>query len=356
MIDTTTAHADVAALQKLVIDGYLTCRPHPTADLVIWNYTPRCQFEHCWTDETLMCRGLITTGTGQIVARPFKKFFNLSEHQGDLPLEQFTVTAKMDGSLGILYFTKDWEPHIATRGSFTSDQAIRATQVLQERYGEWIREFSLMSHYTYLFEIIYPSNRIVVDYGDMEDIVLLAIINTQSGVEQRLHEIPIDWPWPVVKRYDGIKDLSQLQAIQEDNAEGFVIRFESGLRLKLKFAEYVRLHRLITQVNARVIWDLLRNNQPLDEMLERVPDEFYNWVKRTRDGLTAQFNQIERECKATVELVQGLPTRKEQAAIITKSAYPGVTFALLDHKNHQEAIWKLLYPDASRPFKIGEEG
>src|SRR5690242_15452026 len=111
MTTPTRTNVDITKLWALADAGYLTMRPHPTANLAIWNYTPRCQFERYWTPEMLMCRGLITTPDGEIVARPFPKFFNLDEHQGDLPLEPFTVTAKMDGSLGILYWL-DGKPQI----------------------------------------------------------------------------------------------------------------------------------------------------------------------------------------------------------------------------------------------------
>ena len=347
---------DLSAFREREALGLIACRPHPTGKLLIWNYTQKCQFEQAWDEVIIQARGLITTPAGEIVARPFEKFFNLDQHQGDLPLEPFTVTAKMDGSLGILYWL-DGKPQIATRGSFTSEQAAKATTMLYEKYGG--RLTSLPPSYTYLFEVIYPDNRIVVDYGAMEDLVLLAVIHTETG-----HEVDIHWPtasrvfrdvFPLVKRYDGISDIAQLRAIEEENAEGFVIRFRSGLRLKLKFAEYVRLHRLITKVNARVIWDLLRSGQPFDELLERVPDEFYAWVKRTRDALTAQFSLIEMQCQEVVKQVQDLPTRKEQAAVIVKTRYPGVAFAMLDQKNYQETIWKLLHPEATRPFKIDEE-
>ena len=357
------ASIDLDAFREREVRGLLTCREHPTGKLVIWNYTQKCQFEQAWDEVTMQARGLITTPGGTIVARPFKKFFNLDQHQGDLPVSPFVVTAKADGSLGILYFL-DGKPQIATRGSFTSDQAIKANELLHSMHG--VDLHLLKPEYTYLFEIIYPQNRIVVDYGTMEDLVLLAVIHTETGDEVALHAhgntrvgfqslYALREVFPVVKCYDGINDLAQLRAIREENAEGFVIRFANGLRLKLKFAEYVRLHRLLTQCTARTIWELLRNAQPFDELLERVPDEFYGWVRRTRGDLTAQFDRIERECERTVELVRDLPTRKEQAAIITKAHYPGVTFAMLDQKNYQEAIWKLLYPEASRPFKIDED-
>src|SRR5579885_481968 len=172
------ATVDVGSLWELVENGYLTGRSHPSADLIIWNYTAKAQYEKHWTEETMMCRGLITTSAGEIVARPFPKFFNYEEYEGQIPKEPFTVTEKMDGSLGILYFV-DGKPAIATRGSFTSEQAIRATAILRERY----EHFPFSPHYTYLFEIIYPGNRIVVDYGKMDDLVLLATIYTKTGAE-----------------------------------------------------------------------------------------------------------------------------------------------------------------------------
>ena len=42
---------------------------------------------------------------------------------------------------------------------------------------------TLDREYTYLFEIIYPSNRIVVDYGSSRRLVLLAAVHTQTGIE-----------------------------------------------------------------------------------------------------------------------------------------------------------------------------
>ncbi len=343
---------NIEALQQLVKDGYLTARPHPTAALLIWNYTPKTQYERYWTPETLMCRGLITRTDGTVVARGFKKFFNYEEITEPLPLEPFTVTEKLDGSLGVS-FAYDDKPQIATRGSFTSEQAIRANHMLQERYSD----FHFRPNYTYLFEIVYPENRIIVNYGAQEDLILLAVIVTETGEEIDIHSDALKdtWPFPIVKRFDGISDIVELRKIEQENAEGFVIRFENGLRVKMKFAEYVRLHRIVTHVNARIIWDLLRTNQSLEPLLERVPDEFYRWVKRTREDLLSQFATIEMQCREVVQRVEGLPTRKEQAMIVTKEKYPGIVFAMLDKKNYADMIWKLLYPEASRPFVVDEE-
>lgn len=351
------ATIDLAAFRQREEQGLLTCRAHPGGHLLIWNYTSACQFSRAWDAITRQARGLITTPDGQIVARPFEKFFNLDEQPGDLPAEPWTATAKMDGSLGILYWL-DGVPRIATRGSFTSEQAIQATAMLHRTDPRRLRA-ALDPRVTYLFEIIYPGNRIVVDYGTREELVLLAAIETETGVEQNIHtgeqQARCADLFPLVARYDGLADLAHLRAIQEENAEGFVIRFASGLRVKLKFAEYVRLHRLLTQLNARVIWDLLRTGQPFDDVLERVPDEFFAWVTRTRARLLASYWRIWQDCHRTYEQVRDLPTRKEQAAIATRTPYAAMVFSLLDGRDPAEQVWKQVRPGAERPFRSEEQ-
>src|SRR5438132_2764187 len=155
--------------------GYLSCRKHPTDDLLIWNYTQKTQWERNWTPETRMCRGLITTSAGEIVARPFEKFYNAGEwlSMGNaIPVEPFEVYEKLDGSLGILYHLANGGWAIATRGAFESPQAQVGTGLLDGLPAT----FEPSPRYTYLFEIIYPENRIVVNYGDRRELVLLAVI------------------------------------------------------------------------------------------------------------------------------------------------------------------------------------
>ncbi|MFN8393800.1 MAG: RNA ligase [Bacteroidia bacterium] len=340
-------HIDIDAHWDLEARGYLQIGRHPSHPLLIHNYSQTTQYERNWTLETLMSRGLITDLEGRVVARPFGKFFNLDEHvglMGPVPEEPFEVYEKMDGSLGII-FHWDGKHEIATRGSFQSDQAIKATEIFAKKYAH----LQLNPEHTYLVEIIYPDNRIVVDYGGLEDLVLLAVMETATGRELPLMDIGL----PLVRRYDGVSDLEALRSIQEDNKEGFVVRFKSGLRVKLKFEEYVRLHRIVTGVNTRTVWEALMTGESLEAFLERVPDEFYKWVRNVEADLREQFQAIEETCKREFRTFE---TRKEAAAYFQAACtYPAILFRMLDGRPYDEIIWKLIRPEHQKAFSADAE-
>lgn len=341
---------DIDNLQKYIDEKLISVQKHPTEELFIYNYTQICQFKGVWDDTTLMCRGLITDKEGNVIARPFKKFFNVQEVENKLPDGDYEVWEKMDGSLGILYWVGD-TPYIATRGSFTSDQAKKGTEMLHERYKSIYKYFD--RNKTYLFEIIYPSNRIVVDYKDKEELILLAIIDVETGEEESiLTAIPME----KAKRYTQM-NLEHAMQVAPQDSEGFVLRWQNGYRLKYKFEEYVRLHRLLTQVTRRTIWDLLRNKQPFDELLDRIPDEFFQWVKNTESELRNEYKEIEDVAKLAFQTYDlHNMTRKEAAEIITTryKKFASVIFLMLDNRDYSHEIWGRLKPPADKPFKQDE--
>lgn len=154
-------------LSKDIINAYLdkkliSMQKHPDTDLYILNYTPKCQYDKLWDGFTKQCRGLIIDDKGNIKARPFSKFFNIEEHQPEeIPNEPFIVTVKEDGSLGITYWIGN-KPFIATRGSFTSPQAIKANEMIKEKYSNNFNNIiKYKDEFTFLWEIIFKENRIV---------------------------------------------------------------------------------------------------------------------------------------------------------------------------------------------------
>jgi hypothetical protein len=326
-------------LYELVEKGYLTTQKHPLVDLHIFNYSQKAQYSGYWDEYTIISRGLITDSYGNIVARPFKKFFNLEEHNEPIKSSIEEITEKMDGSLGILFFI-DNKPYLATRGSFSSEQAIKGTEILHKKYSH----INFQKHITYLFEIIYPQNRIVVDYQEREDLILLAMIETKTGKDLPL----LDIGTPLVKRYENTIDINTLKNLEEKNREGFVVRFNDGLRLKVKFKEYVRLHRVLTRINAVDIWEYLKDKKDFNELLDKVPDEFYKWVHKTVDKLNFDYKKIEETAKSEYkELID----RKSTAEYFKKCSYPAIMFKILDNRDYSEFIWKLIKPKAEKPFR-----
>jgi RNA ligase len=341
---TMTNIQELTELTRMLAEGYISVRRHPTAPLQIYNYTAKAQYDNVWNPATLTCRGLITDETGMIVARPFAKFFNL-EQMETLPDEPFEVYEKLDGSLGILYWVGE-EPSIATRGRFDSRQAQVATRLL--------RDYDLSAldrRLTYLFEIIYPENRIVVDYGARRELVLLAVIDTATG-----HEYPLpEAGFPVAQRYDGVNDLASLQAQSWDNTEGFVVRFAGGMRVKVKCAEYVRLHRLLTGVTEKmVLEEYLMTDADINSLCERVPDEFNAWLRRTVNNFRAQYTQIEEAAQQILATARAT-TRKEYAALFTQTPYSAILFQMLDGRDYAQLIWKMIKAQP-RTFSVDEEG
>lgn len=333
---------DWAKVDELIASKHISVRKHPSADLFIYNYTQRTQWDNLWTPETKACRGLITDGARRIVARPFEKFFNVEQHE-TLPAEPFDVYEKLDGSLGVLYHVGG-KPQIATRGAFESPQAREANRILAEKFPHL--EFN--PTLTYLFEVIYPDNRIVVNYGDRRELVLLAIIETATGCELPLPTEDVGLP--VVRRHDGA-DLESLRALNLENQEGFVIRFKSGLRVKLKFADYKRLHKLLTGINERHIWEHLRAGT-FDAMLDRTPDEFMGWARGVEADLRAKYAAIVNRCEADF---RDLGDRRQTAAYFKTCQHPSVLFSMLDQKPYADTVWRMVEPAVTRTFKVAEE-
>jgi RNA ligase len=342
-------------IKQEVAAGYI--RAVTEDNLTIYNYTPMTQYSKHWNEATMMCRGLILDPDGNIVARPFPKFFNWGEvpELHSRTNELVYVTEKMDGSLGILYNHPSGEVRVATRGSFSSEQAQWATQ--------WLHSpgIAIPPGVTPLVEIIYPGNRIVVDYGDQEYLMGLAFLDNETGLDRPEFSFG-DWNWEEVD-----EDVMVLDEVLTDYeldgdwggayAEGQVVRFSTdNVRVKFKYDDYVRLHKLITGTNAKYIWQHMAVGDPMDRILDNVPDEFYKWAKGIIGDLTVHYSEIEAGCMAAFDNYRNAPDRKTFAELATKTKIPDILFAMYDNKPYEHLIWKRLKPAAERPFRTDIDG
>ncbi|MEV5971342.1 T4 RnlA family RNA ligase [Streptomyces sp. NPDC051921] len=388
-------------LAAAVEAGHVTRKSHPELPLSIYTYTRVCQYEGVWNQVTTRCRGLVADDrTGRIVALPLPKFFNVSEHETGrpyapaLPDEPFEVYEKVDGSLGVVFhYEGRWR--VASKGSFVSTQATWA-----QRRLDAADTTALVPGVTYLMEIVYPENRIVVDYGARRDLVLLAA-HGPDGTEVPLAAAASAWQGigPVVTVHPPMP-LDELLKLTETNtlpdgspatgtdAEGFVLRFASGVRAKAKIAEYVRLHKVLTGVTERDIWrghGIQRfagtsakvlaqglglsmaelggirsaGGRPLDALLEQVPDEFDAWVRSVIGRLEEEFAARERAVDEAYESLAHLADDRGAFARAAK-ALPdprlrSAVFLRLDGRRTDLLVWRALRPEAADPFSTDEE-
>ena len=349
---------DINILNDYLEKGLVVKNDHPTLPLSIWNYSRTCQYEGNWDDITKMCRGLILDKEGNVVAKAFDKFFNYEELTlNDIPEGSFEVFEKLDGSLGILFWYQGkWI--LASKGSFISDQSIKGRQILNNKYNVEV----LPKGYTTVVEIIYPENRIVCDYGEDEELVVLSMISNANGKEldyNSMLSINEVSGFPTIKKYDGITDYDTLKSQINGNREGYVIRFKNGFRMKIKGEEYVRLHRILTGFSNVDIWEYLKDGKNIDELLDRVPDEFDLWVKNTVKDLNKKFWEIQSSSAGFVDNYRRTRSlahipfdKKEFAALVMtqpKTLRP-IMFSMYDGKKYDEIIWKSLRPKYSKPF------
>ena len=347
------ANIDLEKLNTLIEQGMITSRAHPSGQLTIYNYTTKTQYKNCWTEESMQCRGLICDNNGNIIARPFKKFFNLDEHKGPLPDEYFDVYEKLDGSLGILYFFQE-VPYISSRGSFDSKQALIASTMLHGQYKNSIPLLDKTK--TYLFELIHPENKFVVDYGEEKSLNLLAIIDTETGQEYNFQE-HIGLGFPLVKNFNA-KDIKELKQLNLTNKEGFVIKFKNGLRLKLKFANYTEMHAVVSKITNVTVWEMLREKKSFEEMISNLPDELFAWIEELTNGFLSEFKTIENNSRADfIKIMSSLNNqdRRKLAIQAKNSEYTKIIFAMVDNKNYEEIIWQMLKPEKELPFRLRKQ-
>lgn len=331
-------------VKEMLDKGYISVRKHPEFDLFIYNYTKQATAEHMWNDATESCRGIICDKDMNIVARPFRKFFNYEELK-DLNIEvpdlPFEVYEKLDGSLGILYFYNG-NPYIATRGSFDSQQAVHATNLLYSKYHD---KFSLLDKSkTYLFEIIYkdPNTSLVVDYGNTDDIFLTAVIDTETGDEDDIYNYKHIFKTTI--KYDNVDDYLLFRSTQDGhNREGFVIKFSNNFRMKLKFEEYFKAHSAQFHLNIKSAYKAIVENKvdKVKSFIEKnLSEESSLYFDELVNSVYIKYNNIANECLS--EFRYDFNSRQEAAQYFLQCKYPKVLFQLYDGKDCSKLIWKLV--------------
>ena len=241
------------------------------------------------------CRGLIFDNDGNIVSRPFHKFFNINEreetqsHVVDMS-QPHVIMEKMDGSM-IRPIQVDGYLRLATKMGVT-EVAMQAEEWLASRdvYRKVWMWVQLQNGITPIFEWISPFNQIVLAYEEA-DLVYLGSRNNFTG-EYSFDE---NAPFTKVPRYGSVEgnigDYITRQR-EKEGREGDIIRFADGHMLKVKNDWYVRIHKTIDRIlfDRNIISLIL--NEEVDDVIPMLPKVQAERVRDVEIRFAKQLHQL----------------------------------------------------------------
>jgi hypothetical protein len=287
------------------------------------------------------CRGMVVhVPTGQILAHPYNKFWNLGDPQA-APIDWSTarVQDKLDGSLMILYwnpFAGQWQVASSGQpvagGSYGGDNSRTFGDAFWEIFHaeDMVRPADQHRHFCYMFELISPENRIVCKYEFPHLIVHGARnLKTESEMDpDLLAGLATIYGWTLVDAYLVANEhaaLTQAAALDPTKHEGFVVVDANFNRVKIKSPRYVALHHLrgSGSTNTRRVIDLWKSGE-IGELLTHFPEMAADVqpVLDKLDGLAgAAWNDVQWGAIT-------VPTRKDFALRVKDHPWAPVAFRL----------------------------
>lgn len=198
----------------------------------------------------------------------------------------YDIYEKVDGSLGI-WFHHEGHWRVATRGSLDNDYIFYA-QAFASHFKH------IPTHWTVLTEICMPPAADGMPRAVKHEpgLVYLGAVNrlTHEDIDPRYENGGIHWHGRVTYRYSGSID-SYLKASQSiEGTEGWVVRFNNGLRVKIKTAWYLRLFRAISALTEKHIKELM-TKAGLDDWLKDFPEELQPEARAIYDAIFTRFQE-----------------------------------------------------------------
>ena len=228
------------------------------------------------------CRGIIfDSETGEILRRPFHKFFNVNEreetqdHVVDLS-QSHAILEKLDGSM-IAPFVVNGQMIWGTKMGAT-DVAKPVEEFVEEHpnYRQFAK-FVISRGYTPIFEWCSRKQRIVLDYKE-DQLILTAMRDITTGryMSRDLVANTADLYFiPTVREFEPQTDMKAfLEYVRDlEDLEGFVVRFDGGHMLKLKCHWYLQIHKAKEAIlQDRNIVELILDEK-LDDVKAHLPAE-----------------------------------------------------------------------------------
>jgi RNA ligase len=293
------------------------------------------------------CRGLIFGSDGNIMSRPFHKFFNINERDETQTHEinmsrPHVIMEKMDGSM-IRPILVDGYLRLATKMGI-SDVAMQAEAWLAAQsfsHKLWLTK-QMMFGETPIFEWISPFNQIVLAYEEA-DLVYLGNRNNITGEYSFLE----DHPFTKVARYGSIEgNLADYIGRQREaeGREGDIIAFANGHRLKVKNDWYVRIHKTIDRITFdRNIVDLIINEE-VDDVIPMLPAAQVDRIRNFETCFWDAFRNTEERlmlCFLEASTVYNLDRKRialEMVPALSHKADASFVFRMLDGHNIRDLL------------------
>ena len=237
------------------------------------------------------CRGSIfylrDDGLYECVCRAFDKFGNYGEgYTDEIDWSTAQVQEKVDGSLiKVFYHNNTW--HIATNGTINAYNCIvyKEDKETNKTYGS-IFNFALRGHlnqffesldkdYTYMFELVSPYTKLVVEYPNTA-LYYLSRRNIHTMKEDNARPEAFENFGILCPKTYSLKTLEDCLAYvktMNKNEEGFVVKDAEFHRIKIKSPEYLLAFRAKNNgvLSTKRIVKMIRE-ESIDDLLAYCPE------------------------------------------------------------------------------------
>lgn len=340
--------------------NYVRVVKHPRLPLYLYKYTQECVFGGFWDEFTLRARGLVLDAQDNVVGNCIPKFFNIEEHaQQRIPNinfnQPFTVTQKDDGSL-IQMFMYEGELVVTSSGGFDNDYTRKAEEILFGMESPLLSAFiARTNRVNFIFELISPLSRVVVNYGDIEELRLITIRHTDGSEDDVMVQMWKELGGTLVetKHFNSIDELVAEKASDYKNAEGFVIRFEDGSRVKVKYDQYFVLHKNVCHLSKKYVWEIMSDNdgQINEDFLSNLPDESFKQIQIWQKEIWDAYVELQSFIVRTHTLIRTSVADSDVKKVFAKHVldnykeYSSLLFQLYDGKDITDTLWKFVKPE-----------
>ena len=308
--------------EELAIKAYF----HPELPLVGLKY---CQINSPRSHPVVReCRGIVLEmDTWEVVAKPFRRFFNVGEFIEDFKQfnwNDFTVVDKADGSL-IIAYTYQGKWHFNTSGSFGLGKLGPYGGTWRDLFLEVLPEDASLQgleNYTLMFELCTPYNKVVQLHPRPKVFLLGACEPTPNGGYFDLPEDDLDSlaqminvPRPnrhVFHQREALETWLLAQSKLDPTYEGVILR-DGQSRWKWKTKTYVALHQLKDNGNilsARRLVPMILQGE-IHEVIATLPE-----VTSAAELVKAKLDSLWEEISSLWTDHKDAPTRKEFALAV----------------------------------------